>query len=70
MQYVFNQLLPVSFLTFVFPGTQIVPPNQAEMMYTAVKAKGLPAMYVLFKGQFKPVFNSYNFTLRKQHKRS
>ncbi|XP_052768576.1 uncharacterized peptidase YuxL-like isoform X2 [Mya arenaria] len=30
---------------------EIVPPNQAEMMYKAVKAKGLPTMYVLFKGE-------------------
>ena len=29
---------------------QIVPPNQAETMYKAVKAKGLPTAYVLFKG--------------------
>ncbi|XP_064600523.1 uncharacterized protein LOC135466778 [Liolophura sinensis] len=30
---------------------KIVPPNQAEMMYNAVKAKKLPTVYVLFKGE-------------------
>jgi len=30
---------------------KIVPPNQAQMMFDAVKAKGLPAMYVLFEGE-------------------
>ncbi|KAK6997554.1 Dipeptidyl aminopeptidase BIII [Biomphalaria glabrata] len=30
---------------------KVVPPNQAEMMYEAVKAKGLPAMFVLFQGE-------------------
>lgn len=30
---------------------QIVPPNQAEMMYKAVKEKGIPCMYVLFEGR-------------------
>ncbi|KAH3853802.1 hypothetical protein DPMN_096337 [Dreissena polymorpha] len=37
----------------LFQGSEdkIVPPNQAEMMYKAVKAKGLPTMYVLFPGE-------------------
>uniref|UniRef100_A0A0B7BG74 Peptidase S9 prolyl oligopeptidase catalytic domain-containing protein n=2 Tax=Arion vulgaris TaxID=1028688 RepID=A0A0B7BG74_9EUPU len=30
---------------------KIVPPNQAEMMYNAVKSKGLPTMFVLFQGE-------------------
>jgi dipeptidyl aminopeptidase/acylaminoacyl peptidase len=30
---------------------QVVPPNQAEMMYTAVKAKGIPVAYVPFPGE-------------------
>ena len=30
---------------------KIVPPNQAEMMVEALKAKGLPVAYVLFKGE-------------------
>lgn len=37
----------------LFQGDEdkIVPPNQAEMMYEAVKKKGLPTAYVLFKGE-------------------
>ncbi|KAK3595972.1 hypothetical protein CHS0354_032487 [Potamilus streckersoni] len=37
----------------IFQGDEdkIVPPNQAEMMYKAVKARGLPTTYVLFKGE-------------------
>ena len=30
---------------------QIVPPNQAEMMFEAVKAKGLPTAYLPFEGE-------------------
>jgi dipeptidyl aminopeptidase/acylaminoacyl peptidase len=30
---------------------KVVPPNQAEMMFTAVKAKGLPVAYLLFDGE-------------------
>jgi dipeptidyl aminopeptidase/acylaminoacyl peptidase len=30
---------------------QIVPPNQAEMMVEALKAKGLPVAYVLYEGE-------------------
>ncbi|MBD2461521.1 S9 family peptidase [Oscillatoria sp. FACHB-1407] len=30
---------------------KIVPPNQAEMMVDALKAKGLPVAYVLFEGE-------------------
>ncbi|XP_059156263.1 uncharacterized protein LOC131941214 isoform X3 [Physella acuta] len=30
---------------------KVVPPNQAQMFYDAVRSKGLPAMYVLFAGE-------------------
>ncbi|HTJ95434.1 MAG TPA: prolyl oligopeptidase family serine peptidase, partial [Pararobbsia sp.] len=30
---------------------KMVPPNQAEAMYTAVRAKGLPVAYLLFPGE-------------------
>jgi len=29
---------------------KIVPPNQAELMYAAVKEKGLPVSYLLYEG--------------------
>jgi dipeptidyl aminopeptidase/acylaminoacyl peptidase len=29
----------------------VVPPNQAESMYQAVKAKGLPVAYLTFAGE-------------------
>ncbi|XP_076464668.1 dipeptidyl-peptidase 5-like isoform X2 [Babylonia areolata] len=37
----------------LFQGDQdkVVPPNQAEMMYEAVKKKGLPCMLVMFEGE-------------------
>ncbi|XP_071159816.1 dipeptidyl-peptidase 5-like isoform X1 [Mytilus edulis] len=37
----------------LFQGDEdkIVPPNQAEMMYKAVKEKGIPTMHVLFEGE-------------------
>jgi dipeptidyl aminopeptidase/acylaminoacyl peptidase len=37
----------------LFQGLEdkVVPPNQAEMMYDAVKAKGLPVAMVLFEGE-------------------
>jgi dipeptidyl aminopeptidase/acylaminoacyl peptidase len=37
----------------LFQGLEdkIVPPNQAEMMYEAVKAKGLPVALILFEGE-------------------
>jgi dipeptidyl aminopeptidase/acylaminoacyl peptidase len=36
-----------------FQGTEdkIVPPNQAEMMVDALRAKGVPVAYVLFEGE-------------------
>ncbi|MGH9763933.1 MAG: alpha/beta hydrolase family protein, partial [Blastocatellia bacterium] len=37
----------------LFQGLEdkVVPPNQAEMMFEAVKAKGLPVAYVPFEGE-------------------
>jgi dipeptidyl aminopeptidase/acylaminoacyl peptidase len=37
----------------LFQGLEdkVVPPNQAEMMYEAVKAKGIPVAHVPFKGE-------------------
>jgi dipeptidyl aminopeptidase/acylaminoacyl peptidase len=37
----------------LFQGLEdkVVPPNQAEMMYDAVKAKGIPVAYVPFEGE-------------------
>lgn len=40
---------PVAF--FQGDEDEIVPPNQAQMMYDAVNAKKLPTMYILFKGE-------------------
>ena len=33
---------------------QVVPPNQAELMYKAVLEKGIPTMLVMFEGKKKP----------------
>jgi dipeptidyl aminopeptidase/acylaminoacyl peptidase len=30
---------------------KVVPPNQAEMMFAAVRAKGIPVAYILFEGE-------------------
>jgi dipeptidyl aminopeptidase/acylaminoacyl peptidase len=30
---------------------KVVPPNQAEMMYEALKRRGVPAAYVAFEGE-------------------
>ena len=37
----------------LFQGTEdkVVPPNQAEMMYDAVKAKGIPVALILYEGE-------------------
>ena len=37
----------------IFQGAEdkIVPPNQAELMVAALRAKGLPVAYVLFAGE-------------------
>ena len=42
---------------------QIVLPSQAEMMYEAIKKKGIPTMFVLFKGLFYElvtIFRNYS----------
>ena len=37
----------------LFQGLEdkVVPPNQAEMMFEAVRAKGLPVAYLPFEGE-------------------
>lgn len=37
----------------IFQGLEdkVVPPNQAEMMFAAVRAKGVPVAYVPFEGE-------------------
>ncbi len=46
-----TQLLSCSLLLLQGLEDEIVPPNQAEMMFEAVKAKGLPTAYVPFEGE-------------------
>lgn len=48
----------------LFQGDEdaIVPPNQAEMMFEAVKKKGLPVSYVLFQGEQHGFRKSENIT--------
>lgn len=38
---------------YLFQGLEdkVVPPNQAEMMFEAIKAKGLPVAYVTFPNE-------------------
>ncbi|KAL5009062.1 hypothetical protein ScPMuIL_014643 [Solemya velum] len=56
---VYTERSPITYVeklncpTAFFQGDEdkIVLPNQAEMMYNAVKAKGLPTMYILFEGE-------------------
>lgn len=45
------QLLNCPVIFFQGDEDKIVPPNQAEMMVEALKAKGLPVAYVLYKGE-------------------
>ncbi len=55
----YHQRSPIHFVDrlstplILFQGLEdkIVPPNQAETMYAAVKAKGLPVAYVTFAGE-------------------
>ena len=49
--------------TIFFQGAedQIVPPNQAETMFAALRAKGIPVAYLLFEGEghgFRKVENA------------
>ena len=46
-----THLLSCSLLLLQGLEDEIVPPNQAEMMFEAVKAKGLPTAYVPFEGE-------------------
>lgn len=46
-----TQLLSCPLLLLQGLEDEIVPPNQAEMMFAAVRAKGLPAAYVPFEGE-------------------
>ncbi len=48
-----NAIEQLSCPLIFFQGDEdkIVPPNQAEMMVDALKAKGLPVAYVLFEGE-------------------
>ncbi len=43
--------LNVPLILFQGLEDKVVPPNQAEMMYDAVKAKGIPVAYVPFEGE-------------------
>ena len=46
-----THLLSCSLLLLQGLEDEIVPPNQAEMMYESVKAKGLPTAYLPFEGE-------------------
>ncbi len=46
-----THLLSCSLLLLQGLEDEIVPPNQAEMMFEAVKAKGLPTAYIPFEGE-------------------
>jgi dipeptidyl aminopeptidase/acylaminoacyl peptidase len=56
---VYVQRSPIHFIEqlncplILFQGLEdlVVPPNQAEMMFTAVRAKGIPVAYVPFAGE-------------------
>ena len=46
-----TELLSCPLILFQGLEDQIVPPNQAEMMFDAVKAKGVPTAYISFEGE-------------------
>jgi dipeptidyl aminopeptidase/acylaminoacyl peptidase len=58
-QNIYYERSPVHFIQnfncpiILFQGAEdkIVPPNQSELMFEAVRAKGIPAAYVLFDGE-------------------
>ncbi|MBK8741177.1 MAG: S9 family peptidase [Betaproteobacteria bacterium] len=47
----FTQRLAAAMILFQGADDKAVPPNQAEAMYLAVRAKGLPVAYLLFEGE-------------------
>ena len=47
----FTDRLSCSLILFQGLEDKVVPPNQAEKMFDAVKAKGLPVAYVAFEGE-------------------
>ncbi|HKV39543.1 MAG TPA: S9 family peptidase [Blastocatellia bacterium] len=47
----FTDRLSCPIILFQGLEDKVVPPNQAEMMFEAVKAKGLPVAYVPFEGE-------------------
>ena len=46
-----TDLLSCPLILFQGLEDQIVPPNQAEMMFDAVRAKGVPTAYLSFEGE-------------------
>ncbi len=49
IHYLANMSAPL--ILFQGDEDKIVPPNQAEMMFEAVRAKGIPVAFLLFKGE-------------------
>lgn len=47
----FTERLSCPVIFFQGLEDKIVPPNQAEMMVAAIKAKGLPVAYIVFEGE-------------------
>lgn len=47
----FTDRLSCPIILFQGREDKVVPPNQAEMMFAAVRAKGLPVAYLLFDGE-------------------
>ncbi|MEZ4495516.1 MAG: prolyl oligopeptidase family serine peptidase [Thermomicrobiales bacterium] len=66
---VYDARSPINFVDnlncplILFQGLEdkVVPPNQAEMMFDAVKAKGIPVAYVPFEGE------QHGFRRREHH---
>jgi dipeptidyl aminopeptidase/acylaminoacyl peptidase len=47
----FTERLSCPLILFQGREDKVVPPNQADMMFAAVRAKGLPVAYLLFDGE-------------------
>jgi dipeptidyl aminopeptidase/acylaminoacyl peptidase len=47
----YTDRLSCAMILFQGAEDKVVPPDQAEAMYSAVRAKGLPVAYVLFAGE-------------------